>query len=144
METEETEQVQAQGDDAPTNANVEQMLVDNPIAPGANTEEEPAAENVPTQQLINIPSSRPEAGPSYMQFTENVMDEFLVDELLHTAHLREMLPLFRPDVPRGGPTFNRRKHKTNFFRRGPYLGRCDSYSLRFWTQEQAIYYARLC
>ena len=142
METEEAEQNLAQGNDAPETTNAEPMIVENPTAPGANTEEEPAFEEEPAQEMINIPSSVPEASPSRMQFSEDVMDEFPVDDVLHFAFPREMLPLFRPDVPHGGPTFNRRKHKPHFFGNNPYLNGHDSYSLRFWTQEQAIYYAR--
>ena len=47
METEEAKKVQPQGDDAPANANAEQMHMDNPIALGANTEEVPVVDDVP-------------------------------------------------------------------------------------------------
>src|SRR4051812_40701210 len=78
-----------------------------------------------------------------MEFPETVLDDFPVDELLHSAHPREMLPLFRPDVPRGGPLFNPREHKQLFFSVNPYEKPRDSFLVRFWTQEQAIYYARV-
>ena len=78
-----------------------------------------------------------------MEFPEIVLEDFLVDELLHSTHPREMLPLFRPDVPRGGPLFNPHENKQLFFGDNPYQKPRDSFSLRFWTQEQAIYYTRV-
>src|SRR4051794_35157543 len=53
-----------------------------------------------------------------------------------------MLPLFQANVPRGGPLFNRSIHKPRLFNVSPYTMDRISVSLRFWTQEQAIYYAR--
>ena len=133
-----------QGNDAAADDNAEQVLVDNPTAPGAPTEQDRAAKHGPDQQLVRNPSAHMEVGPSNnLQFPKNVMEEFIVDELLHSAHPREMLPLFWADVPRGGRIFSRRTHKPRFFGQSPYLARRDSYSLRFWTQEQAIYYARM-
>jgi hypothetical protein len=54
------------------------------------------------------------------QMPDNAAEVFPVDELLHSAHPREMLPLFRPDVPRGGPIFKRCEHKPFFFGPNPY------------------------
>ena len=144
METEQAEGVHAeQGDDAAADDNAEQMLMDNPTAPGAPTEDDHVAEEVPDQQLVSNPSARMEAGPSKLWFPENVMEEFPVDELLHSAHPREMLPLFRSDVPHGGPIFSLHDHKPKFFVESPYLERRDAYLLLLWTREHAIYYARI-
>lgn len=74
---------------------------------------------------------------------DNAAEVFPVDDLLHSAHPREMLPLFRPNVPRGGPIFKRREHKPYFFGPNPYEKPRNAYSLSFWTQEQAIYYIRV-
>lgn len=65
-----------------------------------------------------------------------------LDELLNSNRLREMLPLFQNYMPCAGPLFDANKHKTIFFN-NPYSKPRDSYSLRFWTQEQAIYYTRM-
>src|ERR1043165_8909487 len=57
-----------------------------------------------------------------------------------------MLPLFQPNVPCGSPCFVQREHKPAFFgvdRPSPYELPRTSASLRFWTQEQAIYYAQV-
>src|SRR4051812_37335568 len=69
-----------------------------------------------------------------------------VDELLNSHHPREMLPLFQANVPRGGPRFFQRDHKPKFFVAGhqsPYEFPRTSVSLRFWTQDQAIYNAQV-
>ena len=64
METEQAEGMQEdQGNDASVDDNAEKMLVDNPTAPGACTEDDHVAEEVPDQPVSN-PSSHMEAGPS--------------------------------------------------------------------------------
>lgn len=109
--------------------------------------EEQAEENapaaIPAQDIINVPSSQPRAASPNLQMPENAAEVFPVNELLHSAHPREMLPLFRPDVPRGGPILKWREHKPFFFGPNPYEKPRNAYSLRFWTQEQAIYYTRV-
>ena len=96
--------------------------------------------------ILQIPRPAPKittiAGPSNL----NANNDMPVDELLNSRHPREMLPLFQGDVPRGGPKFIQRQHKPSFFgldRPSPYLSPRTSASLRFWTQEQAIYYTQV-
>src|ERR1041385_1315758 len=105
--------------------------------------EENAPAAIPAQEIANVPSSIPRPAEPVYQMPENAAEVFPVDELLHSAHSREMLPLFRSDVPRGGPIFKMREHKPFFFGTNPYEKPRSAYSLRFWTQEQAIYYTRV-
>src|SRR4051812_33017285 len=114
METEEAEQAQATEE----NAAADEEMVEEDYAP-------------PNPDLINIPSSRSRVYMTHMEFLKTILDDFLVDELLHSSHPREMLPLFRPDFPRGGPIFNPCEHKKTFFSDNTYLKPRDSYLLRF-------------
>src|SRR3954469_25478796 len=50
-----------------------------------------------------------------------------------------MLPLFQASV---GPRFFHCEHKPKFFGRSPYVLPRTSASPRFWTQDQAIFYAQ--
>ena len=51
--------------------------------------------------------------------------------------------LFQNNVPHGGPCFNQSDHKLKFFKRSPYESPRTSVSLRFWTQDQAIFYSQV-
>src|ERR1041385_6619134 len=99
--------------------------------------EEQAEENspaaIPAQDIVNVPSSIPRPAAPVYQMPDNAAKVFPVDELLHSAHPRKMLPLFRSDVPRGGPIFRRREHKPFFFGTNQYENPRNAYSLRFWT-----------
>src|SRR3954470_19166596 len=84
--------------------------------------------------IINIPRQPPKvstvAGPSGL----NANNDMPVDEFLNSRHPREMLPLFQPNVPRGGPRFVHREHKQSFFnveRPSPYVLPRTYVSLRF-------------
>src|SRR4051812_36039710 len=110
METEEAEQNQV----VVENVSAEQEHHD------ADDEMEEDEYALPNPDLVNIPSKRPRVYMTRMEFPETVLDDFPVDELLHSAHPREMMPLFFPDVPRGGPLFNPREHKQLFFGVNPY------------------------
>jgi hypothetical protein len=110
--------------------------------------QEPAVtrEEIAHDDIIHVPRPPPKvntvAGPSGL----NANNDMPVDELLNSRHPREMMPLFQPDIPRGGPRFVHRDHKQSFFetiRPNPYTLPRTSVSLRFWTQEQAIYYAQV-
>src|SRR3954466_4923132 len=75
---------------------------------------------------------------------DNTYEVFPVDELLHSAHPREILPLFCPDVPRGGPIFNRREHKPFFFGNNPYENPRNAYSLRFGPKRKLFIILACC
>src|ERR1041385_4392523 len=62
--------------------------------------EEIAPAAIPAQDIVNVPSSIPRPAEPVYQTPDNAAEVFPVDELLHSAHPREMLPLFRRDVPR--------------------------------------------
>src|SRR3954469_20844068 len=98
---------------------------------------------VARREIINIPSQPARnfeaASPSGL----NLNNDMPVDELMNSNHPREMLPLFQANVPRGGPRFCQRDHKPNFFGKSPYDLPKTSVSLRFWTQDQAIFYAQV-
>ena len=57
----------------------------------------------------------------------------------------ETFPLFPIDDGPNGPAFNEQFHhsKLAFFGTSPYDGERTSMSPRFWTKEQAVYYARI-
>jgi hypothetical protein len=58
---------------------------------------------------------------------------------------QESFPLFSAEYGPNGPAFNEQLHssKLAFFGVSPYEGERTSLSPRFWTEEQAIYYARI-
>src|SRR4051812_27837906 len=66
-----------------------------------------------------------------------------VDELLNSNHPREMLHIFQANFPRGGTRFCQRDHKPKFFGKSPYELPRTPVSLRFWMQDQAIFYAQV-
>jgi hypothetical protein len=58
---------------------------------------------------------------------------------------QESFPLFPAEYGPNGPAFNEQLHvsKLAFFGTSPYIGERTSLSPRFWTKEQAVYYARI-
>ena len=57
----------------------------------------------------------------------------------------EMYPLFPVEDGPNGPAFNEQVHRSKlaFFGTSPYDGETTSMTSRFWTKEQAVYYARI-
>ena len=58
---------------------------------------------------------------------------------------QESFPLFPAEYGPNGPAFNEQLHssKLAFFGVSPYEGERTSLSLKFWTKEQVVYYARI-
>ena len=78
--------------------------------------------------------------PSHNDVLTRIMDE---EELLRNP--LETFPLFPLEDGPNGPAFNEQLHllKLAFFGVSPYEGERTSLSPGFWTEEQAVYYARI-
>ena len=119
-------------------------------------ENEKAAEGVPAKENEGQTSAPKPSTPEKMTLAplktinENVpsSDDVQPMEISNEEYRenpQEPFPLFPAEYVPNGPVFNEQLHlsKLEFFGKSPYEGERTSLSPRFWTKEQAVYYARI-